>query len=167
MEEGEDVLEYIIKIKTRARQLDAVDALASEDDLVIVLIASLSESYAFLFRALESRADSLWWKLVTFRLLHEDLKRKEQGGRFDGAVHNQGQAFVSTKNRRHKGRQVPVKGNSTCNYCGEHGHWIAKCPTRTRENAERQRPQRANVAQNDDDSDDYLFSVGVITVTAK
>ncbi|GMF42751.1 unnamed protein product [Phytophthora lilii] len=70
MEEGDDVLEYINKIKTLAEQLDAVNAPVSEDDLVITLLASLSESYQFLSTALESRADSLTWELVTARLLH-------------------------------------------------------------------------------------------------
>ncbi|CEG39831.1 retrovirus-related gag-pol polyprotein [Plasmopara halstedii] len=166
-EEGEDVLEHINKIKTLAEQLDAAGAPVSADDLVITLLANLSESYAFLITELGSRADSLSWELVTSRLLHEDLKRKEQGGGVDGAAHNQGQAFVSTGSGRRKGRQVSVKGNSTCHYCGEHGHWIATCPTRICENAERQRPQHANIAQNDDDFGDYCFSVGDIACTVK
>ncbi|POM77764.1 Integrase catalytic core protein [Phytophthora palmivora] len=91
-------------------------------------------SYQFLITALESRADSLTWELVTSRLLHEDLKRKEQ--------------------------EQEAQKTSACHYCGEQGHWIAKCPVRIRENAERQRPQRANVADDDDDCGDYLFSVG-------
>ncbi|KAG6578271.1 Copia proteinlike [Phytophthora cinnamomi] len=125
MAEGDDVLEHINKIKTLAEQLDAVGAPVSEDDLVITLLGSLSESYQFFITALESRADSLSWELVTSRLLHEDMKRKEQG------------------------------------------HWIAKCPVRIRENAERQRPQQANVAQSEDDSGDFLFSVGGGSNTTK
>ncbi|KAG3018329.1 hypothetical protein PC121_g25006 [Phytophthora cactorum] len=89
MDEGDGVLEHINKIKTLAEQLDAVGAPVSEDDLVITLLGSLSESYQFLITALESRADSLTWELVTSRLLHEDMKRKEQGGGVDGAAHGQ------------------------------------------------------------------------------
>ncbi|KAE9565726.1 hypothetical protein CGMCC3_g18090 [Colletotrichum fructicola] len=159
MDEGDGVLEHINKIKTLAEQLDAVGAPVSEDDLVITLLGSLSESYQFLITALESRADSLTWELVTSRLLHEDMKRKEQGGGVDGAAHGQGQAFMTSGNGKYKGRQAQ-KTSSACHYCGEHGHWIAKCPVRIRENAERQRPQRANVAQSEDDSGDFLFSVG-------
>ncbi|KAG2758739.1 Retrovirus-related Pol polyprotein from transposon TNT 1-94 [Phytophthora cactorum] len=159
MDEGDGVLEHINKIKTLAEQLDAVGAPVSEDDLVITLLGSLSESYQFLITALESRADSLTWELVTSRLLHEDMKRKEQGGGVDGAAHGQGQAFMTSGKSKYKGRQAQ-KTSSACHYCGEHGHWIAKCPVRIRENAERQRPQRANVAQSEDDSGDFLFSVG-------
>ncbi|KAG2758497.1 hypothetical protein Pcac1_g29364 [Phytophthora cactorum] len=35
---------------------------------------------------------------------------------------------------KYKGRQAQ-KTSSACHYCGEHGHWIAKCPVRIRENA--------------------------------
>ncbi|KAG3137143.1 hypothetical protein PC128_g25792 [Phytophthora cactorum] len=162
MDEGDDVLEHINKVKTLAEQLDAVGAPVSEDDLVITLLASLSESYQFLITALESRADSLTWELVTARLLHENMERKEQGGGADGTAHDQ--AFMTSDNKR-KGRQA--QKTSACNYCGEQGHWIAKCPARIRENAERQRPQRANVAHSEDDSRDYLFSVGGNTGVSK
>ncbi|KAG6590650.1 gag-pol polyprotein [Phytophthora cinnamomi] len=148
MAEGDDVLEHINKIKTLAEQLDAVGA-------------------PFLITALESRADSLSWELVTARLLHEDMKRKEQGGGVDGAAHGQGQAFMTSDNGKRKGRQATANKASACHYCGEQGHWIAKCPVRIRENAERQRPQRANVAQSEDDSGDFLFSVGGGSNTTK
>lgn len=71
------MLEHINKIKTLAEQLDAVGAPASE-------------AYAFLITALESKAKSLSWDFVTSRLLHEDLKRKEQVGGFIGVAHGQG-----------------------------------------------------------------------------
>ncbi|KAG2758789.1 hypothetical protein Pcac1_g29116 [Phytophthora cactorum] len=54
------------------------------------------------------------------------MKRKEQGGGVDGAVHGQGQAFMTSGNGKYKGRQAQ-KTSSACHYCGEHGHWIAKC----------------------------------------
>ncbi|GMF53071.1 unnamed protein product [Phytophthora fragariaefolia] len=157
MAEGDGVLEHINKIKTLAEQLDAVGAPVSEDDLVITLLASLNESYQFLITALESRADSLTWELVAARLLHEDLKRKEQGGGAGGTAH-EGQAFMPSGNGKNKGRQAPKA--SACHYCGEQGHWIAKCPVRIRENTERQKPQRANVANEEEFDADYLFSVG-------
>uniref|UniRef100_H3H9Z9 CCHC-type domain-containing protein n=1 Tax=Phytophthora ramorum TaxID=164328 RepID=H3H9Z9_PHYRM len=165
MDEGDDVLEHINKLKTLAEQLDAVGAPVSEDDLVITLLGSLSESYQFLITALESRADSLSWELVTSRLLHEDMKRKEQGGGgVDGAAHGQGQAFMTRDNKR-KGR--PVKKTGACHSCGKQGHWIAECPSRVQNDAERYRSQRANVAQDEEDPGDYLFSVGRTSSTAK
>ncbi|CAI5732098.1 unnamed protein product [Peronospora farinosa] len=51
MEEDDGMLEHINKVKTLAEQLDAVGASVSEDDLVITLLGSLSESYQFLITA--------------------------------------------------------------------------------------------------------------------
>uniref|UniRef100_A0AAV1TRW2 Uncharacterized protein n=1 Tax=Peronospora matthiolae TaxID=2874970 RepID=A0AAV1TRW2_9STRA len=100
MDEGVAVLEHINKLKTLAEQLDAVGAPVSEDDLVITLLGSLSDSYQFLITALESRAESLSWELVTSRLMHEDMKRKEQGGGVDGSAHGQGQAFMTSNHSK-------------------------------------------------------------------
>uniref|UniRef100_A0AAV1TF71 Uncharacterized protein n=1 Tax=Peronospora matthiolae TaxID=2874970 RepID=A0AAV1TF71_9STRA len=58
MEEGDDVLEHINNLKTLAEQLEAVWAPVCEDDLVITLLGSLSDSYQFLIVALESRSDT-------------------------------------------------------------------------------------------------------------
>ncbi|CEG43591.1 gag-pol polyprotein [Plasmopara halstedii] len=152
MEEGDDVLEHINKLKTLAEQLDAVGAPVSEDDLVITFLRSISDSYQFLITALESRADTLTWELVTSRLLHEDMKRKEQGG--DGAA--PGQAFMM-KDAKRKGR--PAKKTGACHNCGKQGHWVADCPSRVQNDTERYRLQRANVAQFED-SGDHLFAIG-------
>ncbi|CEG39770.1 copia proteinlike [Plasmopara halstedii] len=51
MDEGDDVRQHIKKMKTLAEQLDAVDDFVTEDDLVITLLLSLSESFAFLITA--------------------------------------------------------------------------------------------------------------------
>ncbi|KAF1323245.1 Copia proteinlike, partial [Globisporangium splendens] len=126
-DEGDGVLEQINKLKTLAEQLEAVGAPVSEDDLVIALLGSLSESYQFLITALESHADTLMRELVTSRLVHEDMKRKEQGG--EGIA--PGQAFMTSEGKR---KCRPVKKIGACNYCDKHGHWIAECPTRNQDN---------------------------------
>ena len=91
--------------------------------------------------------------------MHEDMKTKEQGSGVDGTAHVQGKAFMTSDHNKRKGGR-PVQKASACHYCGEQGHWIAKCTVRIRENAERQRPQPAIVAQVEDESGDYLFLVG-------
>ena len=47
MEEGDDVLAHINKLKTLTEQLDAVEAPISEDDLVITLLGSHGFEIAF------------------------------------------------------------------------------------------------------------------------
>ena len=59
MEDGDDVLEHINKLRTLAEQLDAVGAPVSDEDLVITLLSSLNDSFQFLITALESRSDEL------------------------------------------------------------------------------------------------------------
>lgn len=59
MEEGDDVLRHINKLKTLAEQLEAVGTPVYEDDLVITLLGSRSGLYQFLITALESRSDTL------------------------------------------------------------------------------------------------------------
>ncbi|CEG35815.1 uncharacterized protein PHALS_00145 [Plasmopara halstedii] len=95
MSEGDDVLEHIDKIKKLAELFGAVGAPVSEDNLDTAFLRSLSDSYSFLMMALESRADSLAWELMTSRLLHEDVKRKEQGGGIEEAEHGHGEALVT------------------------------------------------------------------------
>ena len=141
-------------------QLDAVGAPVSEDGLVIILLGSLSESYQFLTTALDSRADSLSWELVTSRLLHEDMKRKEQGSEGVAA----GQAFMTGDKKL---SEQLFKKTGACNYCGKMGHWIAECSSRIRDNAYRQRPQRANVAHNqDENSNDFSLPLERRATTA-
>ena len=59
-----------------------------------------------------------------------------------------------------------MKKTGACHNCGKQGHWIADCPSRVQNDAERYRSQRANVAQIED-SGDYLFSVGGSSGSAK
>ena len=59
MEEDGDMLDHIKILKPLKKQLGAVGALVSEDDLVIMLLGGLSKSYHFLITALESRSGTL------------------------------------------------------------------------------------------------------------
>uniref|UniRef100_A0AAV1TUT6 Retrovirus-related Pol polyprotein from transposon TNT 1-94-like beta-barrel domain-containing protein n=1 Tax=Peronospora matthiolae TaxID=2874970 RepID=A0AAV1TUT6_9STRA len=65
--------------------------------------------------------------------------------------------MTSNHSKRKGGR--PVQKASACHYCGEQGHWIAKSLVRIRGNAEWKRLQRASVAQVEENSGAFLFSV--------
>ncbi|KAH9192609.1 hypothetical protein AeNC1_005421 [Aphanomyces euteiches] len=79
MVEGSDMLKHINEMKTLSEQLEAVGAPVGEEDLVITLLCNLPESYEVLITALESRIDALPWEFVTSHMLHEEMKRNEQG----------------------------------------------------------------------------------------
>lgn len=145
MREGDDMLTHINEVKTLAEQLEAIGASVNDEDLVITLLCSLPESYGFLITALESRSDDLTWEFVTARLLHEELKRKENG---NDPINNS--AFVAVSKRAFdKTKKYP------CNKCGELGHWANKCPRRAQGRNEFQ----ANTAAiaNASAHADYLF----------
>ena len=91
---------------------------------------------------------------MTSRLLHEDMKRQNQGG--DGAV--VGQTFMMSDKKR-SGRLAKKTG--ACNYSGKMCHWIAECSSRIQDinSNPRQQFQRAYVVR-DEDADEYLFFVG-------
>ena len=59
MEEGDDVVEPINKLRMLAEQLDDVRAPVNESDLVIPLFRSLRDCLQLLITVLESRADTL------------------------------------------------------------------------------------------------------------
>ena len=100
-------------ISTRSRPWQS-----SSTRLALTLLGSLSESCHYLVTALESWSNTLTWELLFSRLLHEDMKRKEQGGGIDGAAHGQSQAFMTNDNIKSKGRQALKE--SACPYYGEH-----------------------------------------------
>ncbi|KAF0730464.1 hypothetical protein Ae201684P_021936 [Aphanomyces euteiches] len=108
MVEGSDMLKYINEMKTLSEQLEAVGAPVGEEDLVITLLCNLPESYEVLITALESRSDALPWEFVTSRMLHEEMKRNEQGSEATKSA-----AFLT---KQEKMMKYP------CKICGEFGH---------------------------------------------
>lgn len=136
MAEGSNMLKHINDMRTPSEQLEAVGAPVSEEDLVITLLRSLLESYEVLITALESRSVALTWEFVTSRLLHEVMKRKEQGSEGIKSV-----AFLA---KQEKMKKYP------CKICGELGHWANKCPSR-------EEKKNANVAVVAKEASSWLF----------
>ena len=127
MGEGDDVLEHFNRLKTLAEQLDAVGAPVSENEVVITLLASLSESHQLLITALESRADSVSWEVVMSQLLHEDMNHRRKVAESKKPRMVKTNLFMS---RDTKNKPRPAKKTGPCHNCGNRGHWIAKCPSR-------------------------------------
>ena len=59
--------------------LSVIDDPASEEDLVVYLLASLPESYNMLVTAFEANPEAPKMEVVTERLLYEKQKTKERG----------------------------------------------------------------------------------------
>ena len=79
MQEGDDMLDHINKVKTLADQLLCLEVPVKDEDVVMTLLESLPTSYEYLITALETRPmKELTLEFVTARLMHEVSKRKEK-----------------------------------------------------------------------------------------
>ncbi len=87
MQEGEDLLDHINKVKALADQLACLEVLMRDEDVVMTLLESLPPSYEYLIIALETLPmKDLTMEFVTARLMHEVSKRKEKEPQGDDAA---------------------------------------------------------------------------------
>ena len=120
MDEGEDLLDHVNKVKGLADQLACLEVPVREEDIVMTLLESLPASYEFLITALETMPmKELTMEYVTARLMHEMSKRKEK--------EPQGEE-VALVSRQSKGGDPRLRqGVKTCFYCGKPGHIARFC----------------------------------------
>ncbi len=79
MQEGEDLLDHINKVKALADQLTCLEVPMRDEDVVMTLLESLPPSYEHLITALETLPmQDLTMEFVTARLMHEVSKRREK-----------------------------------------------------------------------------------------
>jgi len=87
MQEGEDLLDHINKVKALANQLAFLEVPVRDEDVVMTLLESLAPSYEYLITVLETLPmQALTIEFVTARLMHEVSKRKEKEPQGDDAV---------------------------------------------------------------------------------
>ena len=141
MQESDDLLDHINKIKALADQLACLEVPMRDEDVVMTLLDSLPPSYEYLITALETLPmKDLTMEYVTSRLMHEVSKRKEKEPQGDDA------ALVSNQGKGGK------SGNAkTCYYCGKPGHIARYCYK-----AKNKDKENANAAKDDDD---YAFAI--------
>ena len=87
MQEADDMLDHINKVKSLADQLTYLEVAIKDEDVVMTLLDSLPTSYEHLITALETRPmKELTLEFVTARLMHEVTKRKEKEPQGDEAA---------------------------------------------------------------------------------
>ena len=144
MEEEDDMLAYINKVKALADQLNGADVTISDRDIVMMLLESLPPSYEYLIVAMESSPiQELTLDYVTSRLLHELSRRKENESRGDGA------AFYA---KQAKGASNGSNNKRACYYCGKKDH-IAKYCFKKKNNEK----ESANTTKVSVDGNEYAF----------
>ena len=115
MQEANDMLDHINKVKSLADQLTCLEVAIKDEDVVFTLLDSLPTSYEHLITALETRLmKELTLEFFNARLMHEMTKRKEKEPQGDEAAMVTRQAKGGTTNTRHEPR--------ICFKCGKQGH---------------------------------------------
>ena len=147
MQETDDLLQHINKVKTLADQLDALDVPVTEGDIVMTILESLPPSFENLIVAMETKdIKELTLTYVTSRLMHEVTRKKEH-------------QVLATENAalvvRHKngGDSSKAQGEPLlCFHCGKPGHYARNCYKRKAEKGE-----KAHKAKVEEAGEDYAF----------
>ena len=127
LKEGESVQEHIKKMTELFNELDAIGAPMDEEDRVVQLLASLSESYDTLVTALEASENVPSMAIVIDRLIYEEKKVKD---RYAVMGKDHGQA-LTVKNK------PKWKKGVYCHYCGKRGHIQKDCYEREDKRSEK------------------------------
>ena len=151
MQESDDLLQHINKVKTLVDQLEALDVAVTEGDIVMTLLESLPSSFENLIVAMETKdIKELTLTYVTSRLMHEVTRKKE----------NQNVAMDNTAliAHHHKsgggGESSNARGEPLqCFNCGQPNHLARNCWKHKRNN----QCEKANKAKVEDDYVDHAF----------
>jgi len=111
--------DHINQIHELADRLASIGSPVSEEDILLVLLASLPSTYDNVVVALETKSSALTVDLVTSALLNEE---RRQSGDTDQP------AADSTLAAHAKGKTKQASANMTCHLCQKPGHFVAQCP---------------------------------------
>ena len=129
MDENNDILDHINKVKSLADQLTCLEVPMKNEDVVLTLLDSLPPSFDHLITALKTRLMSeLTLDFITTRLMHEVSKRKEKELQRDDVTMLSRQARTFDNNKR--------RGNvPRCYNCGKLDHIARICRMKRKVNA--------------------------------
>ena len=141
VEKSTNMTAHVNNLKTIAERLESVGNPVEENDLAMILITSLPESYNNLVTALETlKPDQLTWSYVRDRVLSEYERRKgemkSKSKNLDDALFTHdggsGSSYLKKGGGKFKGssQQQPQKKRFKCHYCHEKGHFIKDCKKR-------------------------------------
>ena len=155
LKEGASVNEHVKTMTEVFEELAVIGDPVPEEDRVVHLLASLPESFDMLVTALKAQSDNVpKWELVTERLLHEEIKRKEKPPRTgtDGR-----KALVAGHNSRPK---KPL----TCHFCKKPGHFKRDCRKFL---ASQKKQQGASTAEAKSDEEGLVTTHALATTTSR
>ena len=146
MQEEDDLLDHINKIKALADELACLEAPVMDGDVMMTLLQSLPPSFEFLIPALETRPiKELTMEFVTACLMHEVNKRKENESQGEGS------ALVSRYGKG--GNTKAFKETRTCFKCGKSGHIAKHCKS-----SQAKGKESAHQASKEEEEEEFAFA---------
>jgi hypothetical protein len=143
MQELNELLQHINKVKILADQLEALDMPVTEGDIVMTILESLPSSFENLIVAMETKdIKEVTLIYVTSRLMHEVTRKEHQNVAMDNA------ALVAY--HKNGGESNHARGDPPlCFNCGKLGHYARNCWKRKDNN--REKAHKASVKDDDED----------------
>lgn len=141
MAKGSTMEDHISSVLMLADQLRGCGDKITDDEIVTVLLCSLTDDYDQLITALETKDTAITLDFVKSRLLHESMKLQEgiksEETAFKARTNSTNSRFKPNKDRSFEQRQEKRK----CFSCGLTGHLKANC--RKRQESNRAEAKRA------------------------
>ena len=121
LKEGGSVNEHIKTMSEIFEALAVISDAVSEEDRVVHLLASLTESFNMLVIALEAQTENVpKWALTTERLIHEDLKLQEKA---PTRADSDGRKALTANSYKNPRKPKSFK----CHFCDKPGHFKRDC----------------------------------------
>ena len=154
LEKGVSMLEHVNYLQTLSDHLEAVGDPIAEEDLVIILISSLTEEYNHLITALETLAeDRLTLSYVRDRVIHEyeKLHNGSNGTMKPPKLEN------ALFTRRNESKSTGARGKQ-CFYCQKEGHFARNCYKKKADQKLKQKGESANTIESEVESEEFALT---------
>lgn len=159
-QQGNDVMSHITAVETLATRLSDLGAPMDDHQVITKIICTLPPSFRHAISAWDNVPDAdKTIALLTTRLLKEETMNKIYGGQEDSDsaffARRDGSQRRGNKRVRFGGRFNKSFRNRHCDGCGKDGHLRKDC---WHEDRNLQESDKANMASNGWDTDDFAFS---------
>lgn len=160
MVEGENVQTHIMEFSNIVENLAAIDISLQEELIVIMLLASLPNSYENLVVALEARDELPSLSVIKCKLAEENERRKGNESK-EGAQSFSARHLGQGERGRRNNATTDKRRDFKCYKCGQKGHYAANCTSKKEYENDGKGERGKNNARNDHKETAQRSFVGV------